>query len=209
MKFLAKRVSGAWLRSRSGLYLLLALVSGSVSGQSGDVNSRASGTYRIEPLDVIIVRLFVADEMQFTHEERVSQDGYFSPPYLGKIRVAGLNLEETRELLFQPYNADYFVKPHIEVQVAAYSQPSVQIFGKVNRQGPVFFPAEEPMFLLEAISKAGGWSNDRLADKRNVKITRTLPSGESETFEVDARNLTTLEIPLKDGDVVNVPERMW
>ena len=83
------------------------------------------------------------------------------------------------------------------------------VIGKANRQGLIPFPSEKGMTLLEAIAAAGGWSNDRLSDKRNVTITRTTEQGEKTVIEVDARNLTTQDYPLQEGDLVNVPERIW
>ncbi len=168
-----------------------------------------SASYRIATLDVIRVTLYVADEVQFKTEARVSQNGTISLPYLGSIEVVGLTMDEVRKRLYEPYNRDYYVEPHLDVAILAYSERFVTVIGKVNSQGPVPFPTEEQMYLLEAIARAGGWSNDRLADMRNVTITRTNDEGERQTIQVDARNITARDHPLKDGDLVNVPERMW
>lgn len=171
--------------------------------------SQLSGSYMITPLDYLRVALFIADDMQFQTEVRVSQSGTITVPHLGTIEVAGLSIEEMRDKLYEPYNRDYYVEPHIEVVVLSYAERSVTVIGKVNRQGLVPFPSEEGLSLLQAIALAGGWSADRLADKRNVTITRTDEDGEKFVIEVDARNITTQEYPLKEGDLVNVPERLW
>lgn len=181
----------------------------SEGGLGGGTEVMTSASYRIANLDVIRVTLYVADEVQFQTEARVSQNGTISLPYLGSVEVVGLRLDELRQKIFEPYNRDYYVEPHIDVAILAYSERFVTVIGKVNRQGPVPFPTEEQMFLLEAIARAGGWSNDRLADMRNVTITRTNDEGERVTIQVDARNITARDHPLKDGDLVNVPERMW
>lgn len=170
---------------------------------------RVSSSYEINRLDVIRISLYVADELQFQTEARVSQAGTVSLPYLGSVSVVGQTVNEIRETLYEPYNRDYYVEPHIDVAVMAYSERFVTVIGKVNSQGPVPFPTEEEMHLLEAIARAGGWSNDRLADMRNVTITRTDEDGEKNTIQVDARNITAQEHPLRDGDLINVPERMW
>ena len=65
------------------------------------------------------------------------------------------------------------------------------------------------MYLLEAIAMAGGWSNDRLADKKNVTITRDAEDGSKFVIEVDARKVTARDHPLQDGDLITVPERIW
>lgn len=179
------------------------------SSEDLGMGNQASLTYTISPLDYLKVALYVADEMQFTTEVRVSQSGTITVPHLGNVSVAGLSMEEMREKLYEPYNRDFYVEPHIDVVVLSYSERSVTVIGKVNRQGLVPFPSEEGLTLLEAIAMAGGWSGDRLSDKRNVTITRTDENGEKFVIEVDARNITTQQYPLQEGDLVNVPERLW
>lgn len=169
----------------------------------------ASTSYVIAPLDYLRIALYVADEVQFQTEARVSQSGDITVPHLGNVRVAGKSIEELRDLLYVPYNRDYYVNPHLDVIVMAYSERSVTVIGKVNRQGLVPFPSEQGMTLLEAIAQAGGWSADRLSDKRNVTITRTNEKGEKSIIQVDARNITTRDHPLQEGDLINVPERIW
>lgn len=185
------------------------LLSQNSDAGEGGVMQPASSSYQISPLDIIRVVLYVADEVQFQTEARVSQDGMISLPYLNNTKVAGLTVDEVRDFLYEPYNRDYYVHPHIDVVVLSYSERLVTVIGKVNRQGPVPIPAEEQIHLLEAIARAGGWSNDRLADMRNVTITRTDDNGEKHTIQVDARNITARDHPLKDGDLINVPERVW
>lgn len=205
--FISLLMSASFSHAQSGSAGAGPAADSGLSGGAAEVMTSAS--YRIANLDVIRVTLYVADEVQFQTEARVSQNGTISLPYLGSVEVVGLRLDELREKIFEPYNRDYYVEPHIDVAILAYSERFVTVIGKVNRQGPVPFPTEEQMFLLEAIARAGGWSNDRLADMRNVTITRTNEDGERVTIQVDARNITAREHPLKDGDLVNVPERMW
>lgn len=179
------------------------------SGPREGLATQTSGSYEIRPLDVLRVSLFVADEVQFSSEVRVSQDGAVSLPYIGNFQIAGKTLDQVRFELFEPYNRDYYVEPYIDIVVLAYAERSVTVIGKVNRQGPVPFPSEEELTLLEAIARAGGWSNDRLADVRNVTITRNLGNGEKSIIEVDARRITAEDHPLLDGDLIHVPERVF
>ncbi|NDV61145.1 hypothetical protein G0Q06_01635 [Puniceicoccales bacterium CK1056] len=200
------------------LFLLFPLLFGSgitvlAQNEGGpnefSIDSQASLAYTISPLDYLKIALYVADEVQFQTEVRVSQSGMITVPHLGLVKVADLTVEEMREKLYEPYNRDFYVEPHIDVVVLSYAERSVTVIGKVNRQGLVPFPSEEGLTLLEAIALAGGWSGDRLSDKRNVTITRTSDDGEKFVIKVDARNITTQEYPLQEGDLVNVPERLW
>lgn len=189
----------------------VALFQTTGQAQQGAVadGASASSSYVISALDYLRVSLFVADELQFTTDLRVSQDGTITLPHLGTILVGGKSIDDAREFLYEPYNRDYYVNPHIDVVVLEYAMRSVTVIGKVNRQGLIPFPSEEGMSLLEAIAAAGGWSNDRLADKNSVTITRTDENGEKFVIEVDARKLTTKDYPLQEGDLINVPERLW
>lgn len=170
---------------------------------------QVSASYVISPLDYLRIALYVADSLQFQTEVRVSQAGTITVPHIGTVSIAGQAIEEVRERLYDPYNRDYYVDPHIEVIVLSYAERSVTVIGKVNRQGLVPFPSEEGLTLLEAIALAGGWSADRLADQRNVTITRRGDDGEKFSIQVDARNLTNKDYQLQEGDVINVPERIW
>jgi len=172
-------------------------------------SSLTSGSYTIKPLDLLRVALYVADEIQFESQVRVSQDGSVSLPHLGRVNLADKSLDEARDYLYQPYDERYYVDPYVDLVVLEYSDRKVTVIGKVNRQGSIPFPSEEDLYLLEAIAMAGGWSSDRLADTKNVTITRTDEDGKKFVIEVDARNITATEHPLKDGDLVNVPERIW
>ena len=66
--------------------------------------------YTISPLDYLKVALYVADEMQFQTEVRVSQSGMITVPHLGAVKVIDLTVEEMREELYQPYNHDFYVE---------------------------------------------------------------------------------------------------
>lgn len=178
-------------------------------GNAGAGPTGPSSSYEVSALDYLKISLFVADELQFSTELRVGQDGSISVPHLGALEISGMSIEDVREALYEPYNRDYYVNPHIEITVLAYSERTVTVIGKVNRQGMVPFPSEKGLTLLEAIAAAGGWSNDRLADKRKVTITRTTPSGDKTVIEVDARELTTKDYPLEEGDLINIPERIF
>ena len=193
---------------------LLALVLSFLSplqaqDSSGGSAAGPSSSYVISALDYLRISLFVADEIQFTTEFRISQDGKVTLPHLGSVVIGGKSIEEARASLFEPYNRDFYVNPHIDITVLQYSERSVTVIGKVNRQGMVPFPSEKGLTLLEAIAAAGGWSNDRLADKKSVTVTRSNEEGEKFVIEVDARKLTTKDHPLQEGDLINVPERIW
>ncbi|MDP0500881.1 MAG: polysaccharide biosynthesis/export family protein [Verrucomicrobiota bacterium JB022] len=220
--------------SRFSTYALFACLSavstlvaqdGGFSAPSGPTNSNSlsldgsgggdrggfvvSSNYKIKPLDEVTIRLYVADDLQFASQVRVGGDGKISLPYLAPISVEDMTIDEIREALFEPYNKDYYVNPQIDVKVVSYASRVVTVIGKVNSQRKVPFPSEEPLYLIEAIAAAGGWSSDRMARKDNVHIYRKDANGNTTQIVVDATNLTARDYPLQDGDLVEVKERLW
>jgi polysaccharide export outer membrane protein len=162
--------------------------------------------YLVGPLDVLRFRI-VGEEATAT-ELRVAQDGSVNLPYIGNVVVSGMNVSQIREFLFELYNKDWYVNPQIDLAVIGYKERRVMVQGMVNNQSFVVFPPEEDLTLLGAISKAGGWSNNRLANKEKVLIKRVV-EGEVKEFTIDATKIGPLDWPLKDGDVVEVPERRF
>ena len=186
-----------------GMYLLQSSVA--YAQQLKDV----SGNYLLNPSDLLRVEVF--QEADLFREVRVAQDGSIVLPLVGKIYVGGKSVFEAEELITELYNRDYLVNPQINVTITEYALRRVNVIGQVNKPGIVIFPPEEEMVLLEAISLAGGFN--RLADKSKVTLTRTLPSGKSETFLIDTRKLIsgdqTKVWDLQKDDVIFVPERIF
>ncbi len=189
------------------LFVLLIVSLGQVA--SGQNMTYASGSYVIRPLDVVRVQLFVADDQQFSTEVRVSADGTVSLPYLDSIMIGGMTVADARRYIYEPYNRDYYVEPHIDFAVLTSASRTVTVMGQVNGQGQVFLPSEQPLSLLQAIAAAGGFRSNDLADKRRVRITRIGTDGKEEIFTVNADDITAEDIPLQENDLVFVPRRMW
>ncbi len=187
------------------LFPLLAPI-GTVAGQN---MTYASGSYTIRPLDVVRVTLYVADDQQFSTEVRVSSSGTVSLPYLDQVTLAGLTVEEARRFVYEPYNRDYYVEPHIDLVVLTSAARTVTVMGQVNAQGQVFLPSEQPLSLLQAIAAAGGFRSNDLADKRRVRITRIGTDGQEEVITVNADDISATDMPLQENDLIFVPRRMW
>lgn len=168
-----------------------------------------SGSYTVSTLDLLVVRVVVADEIQLETETKVSQEGTVSLPHLGSIKIAGLSVDAVRSQLYDLYNADFYVDPHVEVKVLPFNYRSVMVTGQVNAQGEVPIPPEKPLYLLEAITQAGGWKANDLADMKRVRITRTREDGTNEEKTVDATSITSRDVELTDGDLIFVPRRVW
>jgi polysaccharide export outer membrane protein len=157
-----------------------------------------------------ILRIQVFQEPDLDREVRVSHDGSVTLPLIGKVTAAGLNTETLETEISKKYGDGILVSPQITVNVIKYKSRVVNVLGSLNAPQAIEYPAGEKMTLLEILSRAGGFN--RLADRRKVRITRSLPSGKSSTQVIDVENLLsstdTTTIYLEPDDIVFVPERV-
>lgn len=132
---------------------------------------------------------------------QVRNDGTIFYPYVGRLQVAGLTLEEVRSLLTRRLS-EYIMEPQVDVGVADFRSQKVYVSGAVVEPGRVPITTV-PLTLTEAVSLVGGAENT--ANWHDVILTR---DGEKERLslyallrEGDKRH----ERLLQDGDVLHVP----
>lgn len=182
-------------------------------GQDQGVSSPPKSTatsedYVLQPLDLLQVKVF--QEPGLDREIRITRDNMIALPLIGGVNLRGRTLQEAEAMIRDLYDRDYLVNPQINIVVLEYARRAVNVMGSINSPGEVLFPSEEGLTLLDAISRAGGFS--RLADRRKVKLTRTLPNGESRTYIVNADEViegsAAQQWRLQVNDLIFVPERM-
>ncbi|MGF1484804.1 MAG: polysaccharide biosynthesis/export family protein [Opitutales bacterium] len=165
-----------------------------------------SDNYRLSHKDLLRVEVF--QEPDLIKDARVANDGTITLPLIGKVPVRGRTLVESQELITELYNRDYLVNPQITILILEYSERRVEVFGSVNRPGPVLIPPEEPMTLTEAIASAGGLS--RIAAEDKIALTRQMPNGRSEVFQFNFKKILrdpkVVDPEVIDGDKIFVPE---
>ena len=170
---------------------------------------KSTTDYLLRPADILQVKVFQEDDL--TREVSVSREFELSLPLIGTVNVRNRSVRQVEELIRQLYDRDYLVNPQVSVIVLKYAERAVNVIGSVNAPQAVEFPAERGLTLLEAITRAGGFS--RLADKKNVKIIRTDEKGVASTFTINTEKLmdanTANQWSLQVDDVIQVPERIW
>lgn len=178
------------------------------SGLAQEKASAAPTDYILQQSDLLRVQVY--QEPELMREIRVTQEYTISLPLIGTVEVRGRSVRQMEEIIRQLYDRDYLVNPQITITVLEYAQRTVQVLGQVNNSGAIPFPPEQRMSLLDAISRAGGFT--RLADRRKVQLTRTDENGRTETFIINADDLIKGNSGdpwyLKKGDTVFVPERI-
>lgn len=147
---------------------------------------------------------------------RVSEAGEVRLPLVAPVKVDGLTLNQLRDKVAASYS-EYFVNPQVSVDFAADGNSGVSpwgtvtVLGRVKKPGHVPLPATRDLSLVAAIQAAGGF--DTSADQGGIRVSRTGPSG-AETRKVNLKDLgtqerSTVDLVLRDGDVVYVPELMF
>ena len=197
MKLIFLRPTGALV------YLLLA-----VGWVRAEQSIAPTIDYVLQPSDLIRVIVFQEGDLQ--RDVRITQEGSVSLPLIGTIELKNKSVHQAEDTIRQLYDRDFLVNPQISITVLEYSQRTAQVIGAVNSPGAIAFPPEQKMGLMEAIARAGGFS--RLAERRRVRLTRTLADGKTENFTVNVDELIQGNSAepwlLVKGDVIFVPERL-
>ncbi len=168
-----------------------------------------STDYVMQPSDLI--RVMVFQEPDLMREVRITQEYTITLPLIGTIDLRGKTVRQAEEVIRSLYDKDYLVNPQINLTVLEYTQRTVKVIGAVNQPGAIVFPPEQKMGLLEAIARAGGFS--RIAERRKVRLTRTLEEGKTENYIINTDEMiegnTAKQWLLTKGDVIFVPERIF
>ena len=167
-----------------------------------------STDYVMQPSDLI--RVMVFQEPDLMREVRITQEYTITLPLIGTIDLRNKTVRQAEEIIRSLYDKDYLVNPQINLTVLEYTQRTVKVLGAVNQPGAIVFPPEQKMGLLEAIARAGGFS--RIAERRKVRLSRTLDDGKSENYIINTDEMiqgaSAEQWLLTKGDVIFVPERI-
>ena len=164
----------------------------------------------IGPNDLIAVSVYDAPELSRTI--RVEADGYIRLPMLKEhIKAEGLYPAELETAIATALRkGELYADPYVTVTVAEYHSRPISVSGAVKL--PLEFQASSPTTLLQAISRAGGLS-DNAGPEILVSQTQPGPDGKPIvlTRRVRVRGLlddadADLNFKLTGGEQVIVPE---
>jgi len=154
--------------------------------------------------DVFVVRVF--GEPELSQEYKVAEDGTIDFPYLGRLAITGRVpsqiADEIQRLLLEREILRY---PQVSVLVKESNSKRLTILGSVQRPGTL--PYESNMTIMEAITRAGGFSN--LADDTRVRLTRRVRNGALRTYEIPCSLISdgrVENIRVAPGDIIFVPQ---
>jgi polysaccharide export outer membrane protein len=156
--------------------------------------------------DMFDVRVYGEDAL--SSDYRVQQDGTIDFPLIGRIEVAGLEPGAVATLITTRLReGQFFVQPHVSVVVREYNSKRIAVLGAIASPGS--YPLRSGMGVVEAIGLAGGFS--ALANRDGTTITRST-DGELHRYAAPVDRITDgqqEDIPLRAGDIIRVPERLF
>ncbi len=168
----------------------------------GLLAQRVEGPYRIQPEDVLGIRI---DPVNITHEVSVARDGLISVPYIGTVRAAGLTISELEQAIANRFiQLDLLRNPRVSVSIRYLHRPKVSVLGMVNRPGS--FEFKDGDRVLDALSLAGNYIPER-AKLEEAWLQRI----DGTVIPLNLRRLLeqgdlSLNYPLQDGDTIFIPE---
>ena len=136
----------------------------------------------------------------FNNLYHVSFGGGITIPVLGDIKVEGMTTEEVKADILQRLK-DYLKDPVVIVTLTNFK---VTVIGEVNK--PVVIPVNgQTINVLEAVGASGDMTVFGM--RKNVKIIRKLPDGNTEVAILDFNNSSVMQSPyfqLKQNDIIYI-----
>jgi polysaccharide export outer membrane protein len=168
---------------------------GSIETDSNGVMPVLPYTYRLQKGDVLYISLTTEDEKlnrifvpgagggQVMQQQQsvsgtllyfigftIDKKGEIEFPYLGKIKVLEMEVEEAK-LSIETQLKKYFKVFYLQVKVAEFK---FSVLGYVNRPGQYFYQ-QNKVSIIEAIAQAGDLQN--LAKRNSIQLYRQYPDG--------------------------------
>jgi len=208
---------------RSSAILLLAIATAASTPAQGQVSSSRMGTgltsfsdgsnlpvEKIGPDDLIGISVYDAPEL--TRTVRVGPDGDIRLPMLRQyVHAAGLYPVELENVLTAALASDnVLIEPVVTVSVVEYRSRPITVVGAVK--SPLTFQATGTVTLLDAISRAGGLTDNAgaeilvsgqpsIASDRSIKQIQRIPM-----HALLAGEDPTLNLHLEGGEEIRVPD---
>lgn len=169
-------------------------------------------SYKIGPHDRLQITVWEHPELNDPGGEKINpdlagkmvqDDGTLYYPYVGNVPVEGKTVDEVRELLTEGLSK-YFKNVKLDVRVLAFQSHRAAVVGQVEHPG-VQSMNETPLTISEAISRAGGVTKE--ADTTNVTLARDGKLYKIDVLKLYEKGGIDQNLMLKDGDVLNIPDR--
>lgn len=161
------------------------------------------------PGDKITVRIeYGSSESQIVEREySIDPSGEIAVPYIDLVQVSGQTPAQVRTEIKERLADGYLKNPIVWVGVVELNSKRVSVMGQVKE--PNRYPYLPGMTILDAITGAGGFTS--MARKNAVEVVRTV-DGKRVKYVVPVGRIQDAEakpFPMRPGDEINVPERLF
>lgn len=125
----------------------------------------------------------------------LGNSGEVNYPFLGKVKLAGLNTSEVEQVITEGLKPDYLVNPNVYVQVVEYRP--FYIHGEVEQPGA--YPYQPAMTVNQAIALAGGLTERASTDKIYIFKEQTK----------QRQQKGSLNSQIAAGDTIKIEQRLF
>lgn len=184
--------------------LLAALAWLTATSAHAQEAGRSSGLIgRLDTVEIIVFR-----EDDLATRGQLSADGTLSMPLIGSVRLQGLTTDQAANAIEQKLRDGYLVRPQVKVSIGGRVRRTVTVLGQAQSPGVFELPANRSLTVVEVVGMAGGVT--RIANAKKLTLKRG--GAKAEVVQVDLKAITSgraQDIPLRDGDVISIPESLF
>lgn len=176
----------------------------------------ATRDYRIGPEDLLDISVYEDEKLNKT--VRVSSQGDISLPLLGVLKVEGLTAVQLEKEIRDLLSEKLYQNPHVSIFIKEYRGQRISVIGAVEKPGVHDVIGQKT--VLEGLALAGGLKEDAgqllflirppSSDDKSLEKAGNSEERMPETLVIDLEELLlrgnlSLNLPLRHGDVINIP----
>ncbi|GEB71098.1 polysaccharide biosynthesis/export family protein [Pseudoalteromonas carrageenovora] len=155
--------------------------------------AQSEQSYVLGAGDKVEIKVFGQPDLEVT--ALLGNSGEVNYPFLGKVKLSGLNTSEVEQVIANGLRPDYLVNPNVYVQVIEYRP--FYIHGEVKNPGA--YPYQPAMTVNQAIALAGGLTERASIDKIYIFKEQTKQQ----------QNKGSLKSQIAAGDTIKIEQRLF
>ncbi|TMP02056.1 capsular biosynthesis protein [Pseudoalteromonas sp. S3178] len=155
--------------------------------------AQSEQSYVLGAGDKVEIKVFGQPDLEVT--ALLGNSGEVNYPFLGKVKLSGLNTSEVEQVIANGLRPDYLVNPNVYVQVVEYRP--FYIHGEVKNPGA--YPYQPAMTVNQAIALAGGLTERASIDKIYIFKEQTKQQ----------QHKGSLKSQIAAGDTIKIEQRLF
>lgn len=168
---------------------------------------RPEGISKLVPGDLVSIQVYGQPDLSL--EMRIPFSGKVNYPVIGEVKLAGKKTGEVEADVKTRLEEKLLNCAQVTVLVKEYNTRSVYVLGSVNKPGSYEITFGRSLSLLQAVSKAGGYTDE--ADRDNMLLVRE-KDGKRTAYSIAYTDIVKKggvekDVQLQDGDILIVQER--